>query len=208
MTNITSVTVSFENGIKREEYGPTKKAGASITASVAENEDGEAVLARIGELALAQVAALLDAPKPDTISSKSIQAANQQQPEIEQSVSQSGEAPPRRGRGRPRKEIAEAAAEPQVDNQPQDGQVVDPDTGPEAEQVADEWAAAGDVIEVTDQELLNSLSKRASELGAREPCVKLIASFATRTEGPPFKVQEIPQAQRKDFLNKLAALKA
>src|SRR5260370_224318 len=64
--NITSVTVTFENGIKREEYGPTKKASVSITAGVDENEDGAVILQQIGTLALAKVADLLSAPKPDT----------------------------------------------------------------------------------------------------------------------------------------------
>lgn len=187
MTNITSVTVSFENGIKREEYGPTKKAGASLTASVAENEDGETVLARIGELALARVAALLDAPKPEIKSAAS--------PVKEETPS--GEAPARRGRGRPPKTVAVEETTPVVESEAAEEPAID-----------DEWEVDADDIQVSDQEILAATSKRAGELGAREPIVKLIATFATRTEGPPFKVQEIPQAQRKDYLAKLAALTA
>lgn len=201
MTNITSVSASFENGIKREEYGPMKKASASITASVAENEDGEAVLARIGELALAQVAALLDAPKPAVAA----------QPAAPKEEPAAGEPPARRGRGRPKKEDAEpATGTPSETDTPSatsetvtESENAQPDTPAE-----DEWSADAGAVEINDAELLAATSKRAGELGAREPIVKLIATFATRTEGAPFKVQEIPQPQRKDYLNKLAALTA
>lgn len=205
MTNITTVSVTFGHGIKREEYGPTKKAEASITASVAENEDGEAVLARIGELALAQVAALLDAPKP----AASYQpAAAQQQPES----APAGEAPKRRGR--PKKEEtppADTGTPPETDTSSATSQAVtepESDTAADQNSANDEWEVGEADIEISDQEILAATSKRAGELGAREPIVKLIATFATRTEGAPFKVQEIPQAQRKDYLAKLAALTA
>lgn len=215
MTNITSATVSFENGIKREEYGPVKKAGASITASVAENEDGEAVLARIGELALAQVAALLDAPRPTVAvteqHSRIIPDEIQDVMDQRKATAEAGEAPPRRGRGRPRKEEAapaEAAAET-TDTAAEASQPATTEPELQADTATDAWDIYPNKdIEITDAEILAATSKRAGELGAREPIVKLIATFATRTEGAPFKVQEIPQAQRKDYLNKLSALTA
>jgi hypothetical protein len=196
MTNITSVTVVFGNGQKREEYGPTKKSEVSITAGVAEDEDGEAVLDQISTLAIAKVAAMLDAPKP-----ASTTVANDSQEETEKSPV--GEAPARRTRG-PNKPKPEPAAEVQPTEEPQP-EPTPSDTSGSGE---DEWAADPAGTEITDAELLSATSKRAGELGAREPIVKLIASFATRTEGAPFKVQEIPQSQRKDYLTKLAALTA
>ena len=66
MPNITTMTVVFGHGIKREEYGPTKKAEVSITVSVDETDDGAAVLDQISSLAMAKVADMLSAPRPDT----------------------------------------------------------------------------------------------------------------------------------------------
>jgi hypothetical protein len=141
---------------------------------------------------------MLDAPKPIATGSQEEQAP-------------AGEAPARRSRAKPKAEPAQPAEEtPAAGTEPQSGSG-EPNTAgqPEAEpSVEDEWAAGAEDITITDQELLSATSKRAGELGARDPIVKLIATFATRTEGAPFKVQEIPQNQRKDYLTKLAALTA
>ena len=193
--NITSVTVLFGNGIKRDEFGPTKKAEVSITAAVAENEDGSVILAQIGSLALAKVADLLNAPKPDTVVSASIQEANATE----------NPPPPRRGRP-PKASPSETAGAQPAPEAAASETPTDSVTASEPEQPADEWEGAP--IEITDQELLSATSKKAGDLGARDPIVKLIATFATRTEGAPFKVQEIPQNQRKDYLEKLAKLTA
>lgn len=203
MPNITSVTVSFEDGIKREEYGPTKKASVSITAAVAEDEDGETVLKSLSDLVIAKVADMLDAPKPAVADD-----IEKRQPPVGESVAVGG-PPPRRSRGPNKpKDVAPSVEEPQLTS----SSSPEPSDMPEAPQPAgqdeDEWASAPEDIEITDQELLSATSKRAGELGAREPIVKLISTFATRTEGAPFKVQEIPQPQRKDYLAKLAGLTA
>jgi hypothetical protein len=199
MANITSVTVTFGNGLKREEYGPVKKAEVSITASVAEDEDGAAVLSEIGILALAKVAELLSAPKPDTAEKLAANDSQEGAPSV-------GEAPARRTRG-PNKPKTEAATS--AETLPSADTEASPEAAKPTEPAAeDDWAAGADDIEITDQEILSATSKRAGELGAREPIVKLIATFATRTEGAPFKVQEIPANQRKDYLTKLAALTA
>lgn len=195
--NITSVTVTFGHGVKREEYGPTKRAEVSLTAAVAENEDGAVTLALLGRLALAKVADLLNAPKPETVVGAETPAVGEQTP------------PTRRTRGPNKTTGAEPAAgalAPTSAGPAGDGDLVLTDKLPEDE--GDDWSSSADDIQVTDQELLSATSKRAGELGARDPIIKLISSFATRTDGAPFKVQEIPQAQRKDYLTKLAALTA
>ena len=193
--NITSVTVFFENGLKREEYGPTKKSSVSLTAAVAENEDGAIILNVLGAMALAKVADLLSAPQPDTVASASIEQANT-----------GGEPPARRGRG-PNKPKDEQAGAPAAGGQT--APAVEPEAASEPlSSETDDWSAGAEDTQITDQEILSATSKRAGEIGARDPIVKLIASFATRTEGAPFKVQEIPQNQRKDYLSKLAALTA
>ena len=205
MTNITSVTVTFGHGIKREEYGPTKKAEVSITAAVAEDEDGEAALEQISALVISKVAAMLDAPKPDAIDVSKLAvhrpaAAVATDSQVAETAPV-GEAPARRTRG-PNKPKPAAEVQPTEEPQPE------PTPSDTSESGEDEWAADPADTEITDAELLSATSKRAGELGAREPIVKLIATFATRTEGAPFKVQEIPANQRKDYLTKLAALTA
>lgn len=194
--NINSVTVTFSHGIKREEYGPTKKAEVTITASVDETEDGAVILHQVSHLAMAKVADMLMAPRPDTSVSTALPAAE----------STTGEPPARRTR----RTAAQVAADEAAKGTPQEEAL--PPQEPASQEppavVEDEWSSDPADIEVTDAELLAATSKRAGELGARDPIVKLIATFATRTEGAPFKVQEIPQAQRKDYLAKLAALTA
>lgn len=193
MSNITSVTVCFGNGLKREEYGPVKKAEVSITASVADDEDGEAVLTDVGRLAMLKVAEMLSAPKPE-VADKPAEAP----------AAGESQAPVRRRRTAKKDEATEDTPESKPEDTPSESTTT-PQSEPEAE---DEWAAGPEDTPVSDQEILSATSKRAGELGARDPIVKLIASFATRTEGAPFKVQEIPQAQRRDYLAKLAALTA
>ena len=198
--NITSVTIGFSHGIKREEYGPTKKADVSFTAAVDDKEDGTVVAAFLAHAAMAQVAEMLSAPTPNG----AILEKTAAEPVAETAAS--GEAPPARRTRGPNKPKPETAA-PVEEAKPTE-EVSEPQSEPEQPATEDEWSASADDLVINDQELLSATSKRAGELGAREPIVKLISTFATRTEGPPFKVQEIPQAQRKDYLTKLAALTA
>ena len=195
MPNITTVSVEFGNGIKREEYGPTKTAKVSITAAVDDKEDGELVLAEISDMAIRKVAQMLDAPKPVAAVANDSQEA-----------APAGNAPPARRGRKPKPEPTSEEATPS----PAASEEAAPADAAPAEPAAeeDELAAGETAIEITDQELLGATSKRAGELGARDPILKLIGTFATRTDGPPFKVQEIPQAQRRDYLEKLKALTA
>lgn len=57
--DITEVRVTFGNGIKREEYGPTKRAEVTITAAVAQGDDGQAALDEISLIALRKTRELL-----------------------------------------------------------------------------------------------------------------------------------------------------
>lgn len=61
---ITSVSFTFENGVKREEYGPTRKASATITAGVDDGENGIKVLYDIANAARARVQDAIGAPQP------------------------------------------------------------------------------------------------------------------------------------------------
>lgn len=67
--DITEVTITFGNGIKREEYGPVKKAEVTIRAIVNQGEDGVIALNYISRIAEAKCKELLlgtAAPAADT----------------------------------------------------------------------------------------------------------------------------------------------
>ena len=203
MANITSVTVAFGNGVKREDFGPVKKAEVSITMAVADDDDGEAVVGYASNLAMVKVAEMLSAPKPEVAAA----------PAAEQAAEGNG-PPPRRTRGpnKPKEETPvgaktePTAATAEQEKSSEESPATAVASTPTTEEQEDEWAAAPEDTPVSDQEILSATSKKAGELGARDPIVRLIATFATRTEGAPFKVQEIPQSQRRDYLAKLAAL--
>ena len=196
--DINSITVTFGHGIKREEYGPTKKAEVTLTAAVAAGEDGGKVLDLLASQAMAKVAFMLNAPKPDTVVSTSIAEANT-----------AGEKPAVR-RGRPPKEAASEpdAKVPQHDMQEQPASPLGAD---EADITAgahdrDEWSTTSEEAQITDKEILDNTSAAAGRLGDREKVKALINTFNDRPEGHVFKVQDIPQTLRRDYLTKLAAL--
>ena len=64
--DVNHISVTFGNGIKREEYGPVKKAEVTIGATIADGEDYGVVLDLLTSQAIAKVAFMLDAPKPET----------------------------------------------------------------------------------------------------------------------------------------------
>ena len=189
--DINSITVTFGHGIKREEYGPTKKAEVTLTAAVAAGEDGGKVLDLLASQAMAKVAFMLNAPKPDTVVSTSIAEANT-----------AGEKPAAR-RGRPPKDqfsgqVAEAATQEQP---------ASPLGADEADITPpDEWSTKTEEAQITDKEILDNTSAAAGRLGDREKVKALINTFNDRPEGHVFKVQDIPQTLRRDYLTKLAAL--
>lgn len=189
MPDINSITVLFANGVKREEYGPVKRAEVTITAAVADGEDGGLVLDLLSQQAMAKVAFMLDAPKPATLATRPAQAAEDV-------------APPKR-RGRPPKDqfsgqVAQSASETEGTSAPAAPAPV------ETSAAGEEWEASAPVV--TDQELLQATSAKAQALGNREPVKDLISTFNPGGPGTVFKVQDIPNEQRRDYLDKLAAL--
>ena len=202
--DINSITVTFGHGIKREEYGPTKKAEVTLTAAVAAGEDGGKVLDLLASQAMAKVAFMLNAPKPDTVVSTSIAEANT-----------AGEKPAAR-RGRPPKDqfsgqVAEAASEPDATSALATAarSTASPLGAAEADittPAEDEWSTTSEEAQITDKEILDSTSAAATRLGDREKVKALINTFNDKPEGHVFKVQDIPQTLRRDYLTKLAAL--
>ena len=203
MPDVNHVSVTFGNGSKREEYGPTKRAEVTIGATIADGEDYGVVLDLLTSQAIAKVAFMLDAPKPET--AVAVAAAAEPAP--------AGEPPARR---KPGPKPKDAAALPEPEKEPAavtEGQVAPSTTQPGtsvAPQADEEWTAAPTEADISDKQLQETTSAKSTALGgddAHRALIKqLILSFSNRTDGPPFKVQEIPQAQRRDYLTKLAAI--
>ena len=203
MPDIDHVSITFGNGVKRAEYDPIKKCEVTISARVGENEDGVVILAQIGTIAIAKVADMLSAPKPaEPLATSAVQAA----------ADEAAARPPRRGR--PPKDTS--ASVPAATTETGDGSAAAENTAGSAVSTApiadEEWstetAPGGEVPDspVTDDVLLKTMSQAAERLGGKDKVKALLATFATRTEGAPFKAQEIAQPYRQDFLAKLAAL--
>ena len=198
MPDINSVTVSFSHGIKREEYGPTKKAEVTLTAAVADGEDGGKVLDILAQQAMAKVAYMLDAPKPEP--------AARLDPLV---LEPTAEAPPKR-RGRPPKDqfsgqVAQSASETAATSAPAEAAPA------ETTAAGDDWSTTAAEQLISDEEILKATSAKAAALGGqpaeREKIKTLIGSFnPNQTPGVVFKVQDIAPAQRRDYLDKLAAL--
>ena len=203
MPDVNHVSVTFGNGSKREEYGPVKKAEVTIGATIADGEDYGVVLDLLTSQAIAKVAFMLDAPKPET--TVAVAAAAEPAP--------AGEPPARK---KPGPKPKDTAASPEPEKEPAavtEGQVAPSTTQPGtsvAPQADEEWTAAPTEADISDKQLQETTSAKSTALGgddAHRALIKqLILSFSTRTDGPPFKVQEIPQAQRRDYLTKLAAI--
>ena len=203
MPDVNHVSVTFGNGSKREEYGPTKRAEVTIGATIADGEDYGVVLDLLTSQAIAKVAFMLDAPKPET--TVAVAAAAEPAP--------AGEPPARK---KPGPKPKDAAALPEPEKEPAavtEGQVAPSTTQPGtsvAPQADEEWTAAPTEADISDKQLQETTSAKSTALGgddAHRALIKqLILSFSNRTDGPPFKVQEIPQAQRRDYLTKLAAI--
>ena len=200
MPDVNHVSVTFGNGSKREEYGPVKKAEVTIGATIADGEDYGVVLDLLTSQAIAKVAFMLDAPKPET--TVAVAAAAEPAP--------AGEPPARKKPG-PKPKDAASTAEPAPASPAPETQVETAPAPSGTAPVADEeWSALPTAADISDKQLQETTSARATALGGtddkRALIKQLILTFSTRTDGPPFKVQEIPQAQRRDYLAKLAAI--
>jgi len=224
--DISQVSVEFGNGIKREEYGPTKTAKVSIVAIVNTGEDGTIALNYISSVAQAKVRELL------TIGG---QVATVEPPagtpltEAEREANGLPQDPPRRRR-RTNAEIAadEAAAKAaqsagaasntsaSATPAPADTPAPEVSTPTTSEQPSsagepDEWeAAAPSATPITDAQLNHACSEAAGRLGGGDKVKLVIGSFSPSKdgliEGRKFSVSDIPASQRADFLQKLKDL--
>ena len=218
--DITSVTVTFENGIKREEYGPTRKASVSLTAAVDKGEDGVVSLNYLGTLARAKVAELLGIHPP-------AEAAAVLDTGLEPGLNGSLPGEPQRRTRRTKAQIEADAAAAASANSAAGTQAGTAATGgatsgedwSEAEKplpptssaspasAADEWSEAAPPAPISDADMAMHCSKHAQRLGGGDKVKAAIVTF--KPEGwaqPKFGVTDIAPEKRPLFVAALEAL--
>lgn len=221
--DISQVQVTFGNGIKREEYGPLKKAEVTITAIVDTGHDGVAALNYISKIAQDKVRELLTLQGQASAGVAEAPA----EPATAENQADAGAAPgePQRRKRRTQAEIAADAAaaaaaqsppatETATSVDPTDAPIVTAETADTSEPVVDEWdVGAADAPTITDLELNHSCSETAGRTKKPLDVKALIGTFAPATDefnvekgGRKFTVNDIPQNQRADFIAKLKAL--
>ena len=216
--------VTFGNGIKREEYGPLKKAEVSIIAIVNTGEDGVIALNYISSIAQDKVREMLTIqgqPAAAAAEPSSTETATA----LGAAVVGEGEQPEKRTR-RTKAEMeaaraaeastGSAAAEPAA-TAASETQAVDTTSTTSAASAgeANEWEAAAPAeVTITDQELNHTCSvtaERTSKPLAVREVIKLFnpggdAFDPDKPGGRKFSIADIPQNQRADFIAKLKAL--
>ena len=224
--DISQVQVTFGNGIKREEYGPLKKAEVSIIAIVNTGEDGVIALNYITKIAQDKVREMLTIQGQPAAAaaepSSTPGVADKGSPDI---AGEGEPAPKRHRRTQAEMEAARAAeastgsaaAEPAA-TAASETQAVDTTSTTSAASAgeANEWDVGGaeTVATITDQELNHTCSvtaERTSKPLAVREVIKLFnpggdAFDPAKPGGRKFSVADIPQNQRADFIAKLKAL--
>lgn len=188
---VTGGLVAVEDGVKAaEDYAPARKVRFELKFDVAEGADGGEALDIVIDMANERLDRELG--RRPRVGSVTTVAAEQ-------------EPAPRKRRTKAEMEAEKAAAEPDpVGTTGQPAQ--EPASSPPAE---DDWSTpatpAEATKEITDAELAAATQKRNGELNDPPLIRALIGSFnPDPTKG--FTLAEIPQAQRSDYLTKLAAL--
>lgn len=221
--DISEVRVEFGNGIKREEYGPTKSAKVTLTAIVNAGEDGVIALEYISKIAQDKVRQMLGVG--GSTEAATAATGSPAAPPPSETVSGEPNAPATRHR-RTKAQIeadnavaAEAAKAPSPNTSsglPAAGDEIWAEPQPETQAetaTTDEWDA-GPTPEVTDQELNHACSVTAERVKDGLKVRATIALFnpggdafdPTKPGGRKFTVNDIPPAQRQAFLDKLKAL--
>jgi hypothetical protein len=233
--DITSVSVTFGFGVKREEFGPVKKAEATIHAAVETGQDGAMVLNVAAKIARDKVGELLGLPvgKAEVVAVQTEQTVDEPDQGRGQDLPPAGDtgepAAPGRKRRRTNAEIAAdnaAAATAKDPASAQPAEVAPPASEPGTETEAgskatggatasapaggDEWDTPASAATITDETILSATSATSARLGKREPILDLKETYRNLELFPAdqkFGITDIPQEHRADYLTKLAALK-
>lgn len=206
---ISEIKVTFENGVKKEEYGAIKKASVTLTAVVPEGvqaiDEAAGLLEVVAQLAQDKVNEMLNlqpTAEQRFAAAKAVGAA---------AMLVDAPAEPAKRTRAAAKPKDEPAADPAavVD----DASVIDTETlHPKLAEVAaaldpsavtDDWSTDPAGEEVTDADLNAACQKGAGEGLNPVDIKRLIASY-NPDKTKVFQLREIAQAQRADFLTRLA----
>lgn len=192
--DISSVTVEFGYGVKREEYGPTKSAKVSLTGPVNVGEDGVVTLNYLTKIAQDKVNEMLGlSTGPATLAtSTSTASAPTPRTRAKPAVSQEGKPPETLTDTELSSALKEASAGPAETSV--------------STAAADDWGTDAATREIPDTELTAACSAAAERLGDGTKVRDTIQLFNTKPAGERFSVTELPQGQRQAFLDKLKAL--
>ncbi len=219
-TLISGGTVTVEDGLKaKEEYAPARKVVVSLNFSTPEGVDGNAILAYTSSVADKQVRILLNkapAAPPVVQGDTAAEASATTKPAAPK---KSAKAPAETGKTKA--DLAKEAGLPTESTQHKGTTAplvdeLDEAPAPAAE-VKDELAdLLGDTapVPVTDAELGKAAQEKNGDMKGKagwapEKIRELVAKFVL-VDGKPkpgAKLQDIPAAQRHDFLAQLKALK-
>lgn len=217
--DISQVQVTFGNGIKREEYGPLKKAEVTITAIVDTGHDGVAALNYISKIAQDKVRELLTLQgQPAAAAATTPPADVRPEEAVQDAVAGEAQAEPQRRTRRTKAQIeADAAAAAAAQSPPATETPAETAASPSDPSTEDdEWAAAApEQVHIADSVLNGTCSETAGRLkeGGGIKVRNVIRAFAPEGDewneskgGRKFTVNDIPQTQRADFIAKLKAL--
>lgn len=193
----TNGSVTIEDGRKAaEEYAPARKVSVMIAFSVPEGGDGQIYLGGAAEVANAKVAELLGLVAPAAAATPAVKPTRGKKVA---EAPKSAEAPKERTKADLEREAIEAASKPAA--------------APLIEDESDDLSdVLGDVpapAPVTDKEMSDACIAKANKMKTVAGWeAKRIRTLIEEFTGQPGKrVQDIAADKRKDFLDKLDALK-
>ena len=219
--DISQVQVTFGNGVKREEYGPLKKAEVSIIAIVNTGEDGVIALNYITKIAQDKVREMLTIQGQPAAAAAEPSSAPGVADKGSPDIAGEGEQPEKRTRRTKAEMEAARAAEASTGNAAAEPDAPVASETPAAASSAgpsqeNEWDVGGAeaVATITDQELNHTCSVTAERTSKPLAVKEVIMLFnpggdafdPTKPGGRKFSVADIPQNQRADFIAKLKAL--
>lgn len=203
--DISEISVEFGNGIKREEYGPTKQAKVRIVAVCDKGQDAIASLNYISRLAQDKVRELLSIQGQPTEP-----AANEAAPAP--AAEEKVERPTRGRKAASTPALAPVSSTDETstsaDPEPTAAITSQPTSDTAAAASSDDWEVEAPAQVITDQDLLTSLSAAAERVGSRDPINALLAEFLPVKAGVKVSPKEMDAAVRPRFLERLSGLKA
>lgn len=226
--NITGGLVSVEDGIpaKTGDFDPKRKIKVELSFTVAEGSDAQPILDYVSKMAHAQVNALLGKAKPETAAAPA-PAAEGAKPETAAARKKREAAEAAATPGKTKADLAAEAGLPSTSTQHkgETAALVQTDLEDELEEAPAPSRAApvdeladllGDTapVPISDQELGKAAQEKNGDMKGKagwapEKIRELVGKFVL-VDGKPkagAKLQEIPAAQRHDFLAQLKALK-